>query len=302
MERVRNDNFGPKEQRKEPSHGRTDNSILTRTLLMHTVRNSHNLETSLLGDPLYIRIELGITVELIDQNIGFRRNPTICNCFPIITIQHERGIDNGHSPMDSDRIKKVSRLLLTNRDTRVRGEGPSHRLSFPILERGLADTRSIGNLLFILRSKGEIESTVKTVIPNAIPNLVATSAVDICYRRIRVQLICGIVRTLSQRKLGMSKLIKGGASPCNHARNRYFSNLLDARNIKYRHLLNELTVKGTIHFVFGNRIFTVVINYFGICSHTSQNNLSCIGLRSRAQTWCKSVLRSVAASPDVTPS
>ena len=24
--------------------------------------------------------------------------------------------------------------------------------------------------------------------------------------------------------------------------------------------------------------------------------------RSRAQTWCKSVLRSVAASPDVTPS
>jgi len=78
----------------------------------------------------------------------------------------------------------------------------------------------------------------------------------------------------------MSKLIKGGASPCNHARNRYFSNLLDARNIKYRHLLNELTVKGTIHFVFGNRIFTVVINYFGICSHTSQNNLSCIGLQA----------------------
>lgn len=50
MERVRNDNFGAKEQRKEPSHGRADNSILARTLLMHTVCDSHNLETSLLGD------------------------------------------------------------------------------------------------------------------------------------------------------------------------------------------------------------------------------------------------------------
>ena len=50
------------------------------------------------------------------------------------------------------------------------------------------------------------------------------------------------------------------------------------------------------------RIMTCATTAYGNVPHERRHGASCHRHWSRAQTWCKSVLRSVAASPDVTPS
>lgn len=76
--------------------------------------------------------------------------------------------------------------------------------------------------------------------------------------------------------------------------------LEDDTQISYSEVREDNTVKIVVERPrdWGFDTAECILPAFNWVSHEGFSEVD----RSRAQTWCKSVLRSVAASPDVTPS
>ncbi|KEY33222.1 hypothetical protein EK13BL_06020 [Bifidobacterium longum subsp. longum EK13] len=127
MERISNNVFGIHEQTDKSPNRRTDNRVFTFTLFMDTIGNTVNRQSGLVRKSLNVLVKFMVLVKLINQNIRFSgQNAIITKHAPIITIEHQCGINNRHCSMHTNRIQQFSSFSFTHRNMRVPIQSITH--------------------------------------------------------------------------------------------------------------------------------------------------------------------------------